>query len=59
MGQIYKLFQFKCKFLYFKSNFSFLMVKIDIESRSGFLKNSWSINGNDMFKNAIFAQSKR
>ena len=32
MGQIYRLFQFKCKFLYFKSNFSFLVTKTDNKS---------------------------
>jgi hypothetical protein len=35
------------------------MTKIDNEGMGVLLKKSWSINGNYMYKNAIFVHSKR
>ena len=59
MVQIYKLFQFKCKLSYFKSNFSFSLTKMDNKDMVVILKNSCPINGHYMFKKPIFAKSIR
>ena len=57
MGQIYELFQLKCKSSHFKSNFSFSATKKDNNDMIVFLKKSWPIYGHYMFKKPIFAQS--